>query len=341
MKKLCRCCVACGLLAVLVWVFPAAGLAAGDASPEGASKLRHVRIMLPWMPQSEFAGFIMARSKGYFTEQGLDVRFVWAQPSDNPLRSLKQGDVDVAAGWLSCAMVLRGEGVPLVNVLQLHQHSALMLLTRKDVTSLQGLNGKTVQSWGDSFEVELDLFMKRNAVRPGKVLPLSSLSPFLNGLVEGIIAMDFSEWLRLQDRGIKSSEMNAFRFAEHGVNLVGEGLYVMADTLARDPDLVRGVREAVLRGWRYAFANSEETLATIMRYSDEKNQRTNINYQRRQLGAVNELVTTRGDGQRLPPEAWGLLDKQDFTHARDLLASEGYPVNGLQYEEFCMLPGGE
>ena len=67
---------------------------------------------------------------------------------------LKEGKVDFALMWLSNAIQLKAKGAPIVNIAQIVNRSALMLISRKSsgINSPMDMNGKKIGIWGGDFQ---------------------------------------------------------------------------------------------------------------------------------------------------------------------------------------------
>lgn len=71
---------------LLLWPAAPAAAVPGELVP--------VRMMLQWTHQAQFAGYYVAREKGFYRERGLDVSIVQGGPGIEPMDHLAQGDVD-------------------------------------------------------------------------------------------------------------------------------------------------------------------------------------------------------------------------------------------------------
>lgn len=203
-----------------------------------------VRILLQWMPQAQFAGYIMALEKGFFAEEGLPrVELMWTRLGELPLHRLARGEVDFATAWLITGLQRRADGLPIVNIAQFMQESGTLVVARKDknIQTVDDLNGKTILAWGGDFGFAFELFLKLNKITPGKIYPLSaSLAPFLHGMADAMQAMEYSEYLRLLERGMKPEEVVVFALEDYRVQLPGDGLYSPASSAPWWPTRIRG-----------------------------------------------------------------------------------------------------
>lgn len=341
-----RLCIVCFLLCALAGAaYPASAFTA-MLQPEHActpnptaqsGPEKPVRIMLQWMPQAQFAGYIMALERGFFAEEGVpNVQLHWTNIGESPLHRVARGEVEFATAWLITGLQRRAEGIDIINIGQFMQHSASLVVARKNrnISKVEDLNGKIILTWGGDFGIEFELFLKRNNIVPAKVLPLSdSLAPFLYDLVDATQAMEYSEYQRLLERGMKEDEIVVFPFAQHNVNLVGDGLYTTNAYLQAHGDLVRGVRRAVERGWEYAFAHEDETVEAVMRYGDAWQFRSNKNYQMQMLRIVKRLMHPVGELGDM-----GLLARADFDSAHAIAVEAGLKVAPVTYDNFFKVP---
>lgn len=307
--------------------------------PRLASDMQPVRILLQWMPQAQFAGYIVALEKGFFEAEGLPrVELYWTNRGESPVSRLAQGEVDFCSVWLVTALQRRSEGLPIVNVAQLMHKSASLIVARKDknIHKPEDLNGKIILSWGGDFAFEFELFLHNNGIKPAHVLPLSSsLAPFLYGLADATQAMEYSEYHRLLERGMKKEDMTIFHLAKHGVNLVGDGLYTTTDYLTKNRAKVQAVRRAVLRGWHYAFTHEDEAVDYVLAHGDGWNFRSNRNYQLEMLRNIRSLMEYRVGAD---PKNWGILRRDDFNTALTTAQDAGFPLGDEKYEDFFQIP---
>jgi NitT/TauT family transport system substrate-binding protein len=83
-----------------------------------AYALDTVSIQLKWVYQAQFAGYIVAQTKGYYKAHGLEVTVKPGGPDLAPPQVIAGGGVDFAVDWLPSALSAREKGVPMVNIAQ-------------------------------------------------------------------------------------------------------------------------------------------------------------------------------------------------------------------------------
>ena len=97
--------------------FVLAGMAlALSASTGAAFAADPLTLQLKWVAQAQFAGYYVAKEKGYYDEAGLDVTIKPGGPDVAPAQVLAGGGADVIIDWMPSALAAREKGLPLVNI---------------------------------------------------------------------------------------------------------------------------------------------------------------------------------------------------------------------------------
>src|SRR6202012_5806696 len=109
----------------------AAGVTMG-LSVTSAQAADTVTIQLKWVAQAQFAGYFVAKDKGFYKEAGLDVTIKPGGPDVAPPQVLAGGGADVTVDWMPSALASREKGVPLVNISQTFKRSGLELTCRAE-----------------------------------------------------------------------------------------------------------------------------------------------------------------------------------------------------------------
>lgn len=308
----------------------AAVVVALAVSPARAEGLRTVTFIPQWLPQAQFAGYYMAHEKGLYRKAGIDAMIMRGGPQFPPSEMLSQNKVNFATLFLSSALQLHEKGIRLVNIGQIVQHSGYMLVTRKEagIRSPLDLNGKTVGIWSE-FRLQPQAFFRKYGVSVRSVPQSDSLTLFLRGGVTAASAMWYNEYHTLLNSGLNEDELQPFFFHRFGLNFPEDGLYCRREAFQRDPELCRRFALASLEGWRYAFANREETLDVVMRYVREAKVGTNRGHQKWMLERMNDLILPRGSQTAL-----GRLQPEDYLRVAGELTRSGLISKIPPYGEF-------
>ncbi|MEC9435071.1 MAG: ABC transporter substrate-binding protein [Pseudomonadota bacterium] len=302
----------------------AAALALGLAAP--AAQAEDVTLQLKWVTQAQFAGYYVAKDKGFYEEEGLDVEILPGGPDVAPVQVLAGGGADVMVDWMPSALAARERGVPVVNIAQPFKSSGMMLTCLKEsgITSPEDFPGKTLGVWfyGNEYPFlswmgHLGIPTEGGADGVTVLKQGFNVDPLLQKQAACISTMTYNEYWQVIDAGISEADLITFKYEDQGVATLEDGLYALEDKLA-DPafaeTMVKFVR-ASMKGWKYAEANPDEA-AEIVLENDATGAQTE-KHQKRMMGEIAKL-TAGSDGT---------LDPADYERTvKSLLAGGSDPV---------------
>ncbi|WP_025898870.1 ABC transporter substrate-binding protein [Sneathiella glossodoripedis] len=276
----------------------AALMSLAAVSAQAADKLT---LQLKWVTQAQFAGYYVAKDKGYYDEVDLDVTIKPGGPDVAPAQVLAGGGADVIIDWMPSALATREKGVPLVNISQVFSKSGMMLTCRKDmgIATPTDFKGKTLGVWFYGNEYPFLSWMDKLGLKVDgssadiKVLKQGfNVDPILQKQAACVSTMTYNEYWQVIDAGLTPDELSVFKYEEQGVATLEDGLYVLEDSLkdeAMKDKLARFVK-ASLKGWKYAVENPDEA-ADIVLENDATGAQTE-KHQRRMMGEIAKLIDT-------------------------------------------------
>ena len=274
-------------------------VAACPASAE-APTLKRATLVTLWSPQAQFAGFYVARAKGIYAGLGVDLAILPGGPGISPGDLLRDGRADFAVLWLSTAIRQRDAGTPLVNLAQVIQRSAMMLIAKRTsgIRTVADMRGKKVGVWGGDFTIPPRALFTQAGIEVREVLQTHTVNLFLRGGIDVTSAMWYNEYHTILNAGLDPDELSVFFLEDLGVRFPEDGLYALERTVAADPALVEAVVRGSREGWAYAFAHPDEALDIVIRTMREAHLPANRVHQRWMLGRMRELIQP-ADGQPL------------------------------------------
>jgi len=300
----------------------ALALALAAAGVQAQDKLT---LQLKWVTQAQFAGYYVAKDKGFYKDVGLDVTIKAGGPDINPSQVIAGGGADVIVDWMPSALATREKGVPLVNIAQVFQKSGMMLTCRNDsgVTSPDKFAGKTLGVWFGGNEYPFLNWMAKLGLKtdgsPGGVKVLKqgfNVDPLLQKQADCISTMTYNEYWQVIDAGMKPEDLTTFKYEDQGVATLEDGLYTLEKNL-QDPAMVDKLAKflkASMKGWDYAVANPDEA-AMITLENDETGAQTE-KHQKRMMGEIAKLIDN-ADGKLIVAAydrtAKALLDQKIIT----------------------------
>jgi len=299
----------------------AASLVAGNAFAADP-----ITLQLKWVNQAQFGGYFVAKDKGFYKEEGLDVTIKPGGPDIAPAQVIAVGGADVIIDWMPSALATREKGVPLVNIAQPFKSSGMMLTCRKEtgITKPEDFKGKTLGVWFFGNEYPFLSWMSQLGIKTDggaegvTVLKQGfNVDPLIQKQADCISTMTYNEYWQVIDAGIKPEDLVTFKYEDQGVATLEDGIYVLEDKL-KDPafvdKMVRFVR-ASMKGWKYAEEHPDEA-AEIVLENDTTGAQTET-HQKRMMGEIAKL--TAGSN--------GALDDADYQRTvKTLLAGGSDPV---------------
>ena len=108
-----------------------------------------VTLQLKWVTQAQFGGYYVAKDKGFYDDEGLDVTIKPGGPDLAPETVIAGGGADVIVDWMAAALVAREKGTMLVNIAQPFKPAGMELICRKytGIKTPDDFKGKTLGVW--------------------------------------------------------------------------------------------------------------------------------------------------------------------------------------------------
>ncbi|TDH34447.1 ABC transporter substrate-binding protein [Pseudohoeflea suaedae] len=255
-----------------------------------------VTLQLKWVAQAQFAGYYVAKDKGFYEDADLDVTIKPGGPDIAPEQVIAGGGADVIVDWMGGALAAREKGVGLVNIAQPFKKAGMELVCPKDgpIQTTEDFPGHTLGVWFFGNEYPFYAWMNKLGISTeggdGGVTVLKQsfdVQPLIQKQADCISVMTYNEYWQLMDAGYKPEDLVVFNYSELGVDLLEDGLYAMEDDL-KDPEfadkMVRFV-SASMKGWKYAIENPDEAAEIVM-----DNGGQDENHQKRMMGEVAKLI---------------------------------------------------
>jgi NitT/TauT family transport system substrate-binding protein len=300
----------------------AGALAAGLTLASGADAADKVTLQLKYITQTQFAGYYVAKDKGFYKDAGLDVTINAGGPDVSPPQVIAGGGADVIIDWMPSALAARERGVALVNISQPFKRSGLELTCRADtgIKTPLDFKGKTIGVWFSGNEFPFLSWMSKLGIKtdgsPGGVKLLKqgfNVDPLLQKQADCISTMTYNEYWQIIDAGYKPSQLVVFKYSDEGVATLEDGLYAIESKLG-DPAFVAKMAKFVkasMKGWDYARKNENEAVKIVLA-NDTSGAQTE-KAQTRMMNEVGKLLDT-GNGE---------LDPADYDRTVATLLSGG------------------
>jgi NitT/TauT family transport system substrate-binding protein len=274
-----------------------------------------IRFQLDWRFEGPAALFLVAKAKGYFTQEKLDVTIDAGNGSGNAVNRVASGAYEMGFADLAALMEFTGNnptapGKP-VAVMMVYNDTpaAVFSLKKAGIKAPADLTGKKLGApVFDAGRRAWPIFAKANGLDAGRVSWIS-MDPSLRetmlarGDVDAITGFYFTSLLNLNARGIKDEDVAIMLYPNYGVKLYGNAI-IAADTLVKQkPEVVKAFLRAFAKAARDVMADPEGAIKVLKERDgliDEK-----LELRRLKLAIVSAIATpnarAEGFGQVVAP----------------------------------------
>lgn len=246
-----------------------------EKATAGTGKVEKVSIMLDWYPNAVHSFLFVAQEKGFFKEQGLDVEIQMPADTNDPLRLVAAGQIDMAISYQPQVLVARAEDIPVKSFAALVRHplNQLMVPAEGPIQSPKDLAGKTIGYPSIPLdEAIIDTMVKADGGDPEKVKMVDigwDLIPSLatkktDAIIGGYIN---HEKLLLEKEGHSVKTLNP---ADYGVPDYYELVLVGGEkVLQTKPGVFKKFMEAASKGQEFVQTNPKEALEILLKQEDQ------------------------------------------------------------------------
>ena len=245
-----------------------------------------------WTAQAQFAGYYVAKEKGFYKQAGLDVDIVHPSITQPAISRVRNNESQATTLGLCQALEVIDDGIPMVNILQTSMNTSLVLVSRKDVDPLKQ-PGMKVGIWSTGFGQLAICMSIKDHLNYEWVRFASNVNLFVSGAIDATLAMSYNEYYQLAQAGVKLTERNVYRFSNHDYNVQEDGLYMTRAYYDEHRDEARRFAQASKKGWEWAVAHPDETLDIVMDYVRREHIGTNRVLQKLMLAEVLNLLVDR------------------------------------------------
>lgn len=257
------------LFYVLVVVASLVSSGCGEKSPGGPKK---VSFRLAWVPDMAEVGVFVAKEKGYFQREGLDVDIQPGGFGLDPLKLVAAGGNEFGIGGAGNLLLAQERGLPVVAIAAEFQTTPVGFVTRKEsgITKFAEFRGKRVgiQTGADT-DVLYRALLARNDMKPTDVkeVPIQfDMGPFVNDIVDVLPAYVTNQPITLRSQGI---QVNVITAASQGLSYYGNVFFTTSEMTKKDPDTARRFVRAVRDGWSHALSNKADAIASLEAFTKD------------------------------------------------------------------------
>jgi NitT/TauT family transport system substrate-binding protein len=259
-------------LKLLIAIVLLSGLVVGCA-PSGRTGVdQGVTLAMGYIPNVQFAPFYVAMEKGYFADEGVDLKFDYGWETDL-LKLVGSDELQFAIASGDQVILARSQGLPVVYVMNWYRRFPVSVVSLADTgirqpSDLVGRRVGTPATYGASY-IGWRALLDKWGIKETDVSLISigytQVAALTEGQVDAAICYAMNEPVQMETEGI---DLNSLYVADVA-NLVSNGLITNERSVREQPALVQGMTRAALRGLAYTLKHPEEAFDMTAKYVPE------------------------------------------------------------------------
>ncbi len=246
-----------------------------------AKPLEKVSIQLQYFHQFQFAGYYIAKEKGFYEDAGLDLELREFRLGIDPVEEVVAKRATFAIGR-SSLIAERSKGKNLVALAAILQSTPSVIMTKKSsgINRIEDFKGKSINIIGTEYSDSVHALLRSKKMNFSDMRVEKSSDRFekiVDDRVDIITGYTSNQPFMFKQLGI---DINIFDPKDYGFDFYSEILYTHEEELKKNQERVNDFINATLKGWEYAFNNIEETVDFILqKYNTQNKSREALLYE--------------------------------------------------------------
>ncbi|MFC1655822.1 ABC transporter substrate-binding protein [Patescibacteria group bacterium] len=286
-----------------------------------SNELEDTVVKLKWKHQAQFAGNYVAKDKGFYADEGLNVELVQYSDEEPTIDAVVDGDADLGITSAEELVLARSKGVPLVAFAVIYQTTpdCFYALKESGIKKPQDFVGKRVGlRRGPEANILYNVMMSELDIDRTQIEEVEvgyDNTELVNGEVDATVCYIINEPLLLEELGY---EVNTILMADYGASMYGDVLFATEDTINNNPELVESFLKATIEGWNYAIDNKDEATDITLNYAINSTKE----HQRNMLENAIPLIHMDG-------KITGCMEKSGWDEVQRILIEQGVLKNEI------------
>ena len=252
--------------------------AEGTAQTADGKELREMNVVLDWYPNAIHAFLYDAIEKGYFKEEGLDVKIRFPANDNDAIALVAAGKAEIGLFYQQDtiqAVVNQGAGIKSIGAVCQTPLNVILSLKEKNVNSPKDFVGKTVGYGGTALSEAMVEAIMENVGEDPKSTTLQNvgfdlMSSMTTGQVDATIGCLVNhEVPQMEEEGF---EVSWFPLTDYGMPNFYELVFLANDKMiAEEPETLRGFLRACAKGFDDFQTDTDGVLDILLSNQNEEN----------------------------------------------------------------------
>ena len=234
-------------------------------------KVSSIRLPVGYIPNVQFAPLYVAIDKGFYKDAGLDVEMDYNMETDS-VALVGAGELQFAIVSGEQVLLGRAQELPVVYVMAWYGDYpvGVVALADQGISYPQELRGKKIGipgMYGASY-IGLKALLNAGGLEEEDVsldsIGYTQVESLANGLDDAVVGYISHEPIKLRAEGY---QVDVLAVSDY-LSLVANGLITSEDMLEEQPEVVRGMVSATLKGIEYTAQHPAEAFDICTKYVD-------------------------------------------------------------------------
>ncbi|MDO4690192.1 MAG: ABC transporter substrate-binding protein [Fusobacterium sp.] len=238
-------------------------------------ELKKVDFLLDWVPNTNHTGLFVAKEKGYFAEEGIDLDI--KQPANESTSGLvinNKAPMGIYFQDYLAPKLAKGAGVTAVAAIIENNTSGIISDKKFNIQNPKDLENHKYGTWDIPIELAmLKIIMENQGGDFSKVTKIpntddNSITNIANGLFD--FAAIYYGWDKIMADNLKI-ETNFFYFKDYAdeLNFYSPIIIANNDYLKENAEEAKKILKAIKKGYQYAMEHPEESADILIKHAPE------------------------------------------------------------------------
>ncbi len=251
-----------------------------------AKELDKVSLQLLWLDQFQFAGYYIAKEKGFYKDVGLDVELKKFTSKINVVEEVTSKKATYGISR-SDILIKKSNGANIKLLSAIFQSSPFVILSTKDsnINTLSDFNDKKIMTTGDNLmDISLQSMLYKSNIDPNNLIQQKhsfDIEDLITKKTDLMASYISNEPFILKKKNI---EYNIFDPKDYGFDFYSDLLFTSDNEASNNKQRTIDFKNASIKGWEYAFNNIDETVNLILKkYNIQKKSKEALIFEANEL----------------------------------------------------------
>jgi ABC-type nitrate/sulfonate/bicarbonate transport system substrate-binding protein len=261
---------------ILIVLLGIGGLYWKQTTPKLPQTLQKVTIRLNWLNQAQYAGIYIAQEKGFYQQNGLDVKIKEYVDGLDQTAEVATGGADfaISTGVETLSAIAKGQNI--IAIAAIHQISpqAIAVLKSSNITLPPSFKGKKLGAKGGNQQAKVTYNALLNSVglksTDVQIIDLDYSVDVDKDLTQH--RADTVDLYRTNEPYLLDKEGIAYNLIlpeNFGVSTYGDVIVTSPNRIKTNEDMVEKFIKATVQGWEYATTHEDEALKITAKYANK------------------------------------------------------------------------